>query len=194
MQWHEADPGRWKHEQAVAAALLDDLEVGIDSHGTAFLRGTFRIYSEHGHLYESAKLRIDYPPSFPARNQPPSVYLESHRDRWKNGGDSHIETDWKLCLFVPGESRIDFSQRGSLNDLFAVIHTFLFKQRIYQRRLAKSQFDGSKPEWPGEDRSHGIQGIREATRDMGGVGRNAPCPCGSGKKFKHCHMRRLEHL
>jgi len=21
------------------------------------------------------------------------------------------------------------------------------------------------------------------------VGRNAPCPCGSGKKFKHCHGR-----
>ncbi|MNU11780.1 hypothetical protein D3C72_2599030 [compost metagenome] len=20
-----------------------------------------------------------------------------------------------------------------------------------------------------------------------GVSRNAPCPCGSGKKFKHCH-------
>ena len=23
----------------------------------------------------------------------------------------------------------------------------------------------------------------------GGVARNAPCPCGSGKKFKHCHGR-----
>ena len=20
------------------------------------------------------------------------------------------------------------------------------------------------------------------------VGRNAPCPCGSGKKYKHCHL------
>ena len=25
--------------------------------------------------------------------------------------------------------------------------------------------------------------------DSGGVSRNAPCPCGSGKKFKHCHGR-----
>ena len=23
----------------------------------------------------------------------------------------------------------------------------------------------------------------------GKVGRNAPCPCGSGKKYKHCHGR-----
>ncbi|MFL5024936.1 MAG: SEC-C metal-binding domain-containing protein, partial [Microvirga sp.] len=25
------------------------------------------------------------------------------------------------------------------------------------------------------------------TRDQPKVGRNEPCPCGSGKKFKHCH-------
>ena len=25
----------------------------------------------------------------------------------------------------------------------------------------------------------------------GKVARNAPCPCGSGKKFKHCHGRTL---
>jgi preprotein translocase subunit SecA len=25
--------------------------------------------------------------------------------------------------------------------------------------------------------------------DWGKVPRNAPCPCGSGKKYKHCHGR-----
>ena len=25
--------------------------------------------------------------------------------------------------------------------------------------------------------------------EFAGVGRNAPCPCGSGKKFKMCHGR-----
>jgi preprotein translocase subunit SecA len=30
----------------------------------------------------------------------------------------------------------------------------------------------------------------EANREMfANVGRNDPCPCGSGKKFKHCHGR-----
>ncbi|MCR6655678.1 MAG: SEC-C metal-binding domain-containing protein [Opitutus sp.] len=24
-------------------------------------------------------------------------------------------------------------------------------------------------------------------RELPKVGRNDPCPCGSGKKFKHCH-------
>jgi preprotein translocase subunit SecA len=25
------------------------------------------------------------------------------------------------------------------------------------------------------------------TREQPKVGRNEPCPCGSGKKYKHCH-------
>ena len=193
MWWHDADPTRWKQEQAIALQLLDDHEAGIDENRVAFIRGTFDVCSEHGHVYETAKLRIEYPANFPARNQPPSVYLESHRDRWRNSGDSHIESDWKLCLFVPGESGIEFEAASSLNDLFAVIHTFLFKQRIYQKRLAREQITGVAAKWPGEDRSHGERGIREAIKAMGGVGRNDPCPCGSGKKYKKCHLRRFEN-
>jgi preprotein translocase subunit SecA len=29
----------------------------------------------------------------------------------------------------------------------------------------------------------------ELRRDMAKVGRNDPCPCGSGKKYKQCHLR-----
>lgn len=192
MRWHETDPDRWDQEQSIGSQLLDDFEAGIDSDQTAYIRGTFCVYSEHGHLYESAQLRIKYPITFPVRNQPPSVYLESHRDRWENTGDSHIESDWRLCLFVPGESGIDFAAPTSLNDLFAVVHTFLFKQHIYQKRLAKSLLTGEVAKWPGEDRSHGEQGIQEAIRAMGGIGRNDPCPCGNGKKYKQCHLRTIQ--
>ena len=30
-------------------------------------------------------------------------------------------------------------------------------------------------------------GVAQVTRDAPKVGRNDPCPCGSGKKYKHCH-------
>jgi uncharacterized protein YecA (UPF0149 family) len=30
----------------------------------------------------------------------------------------------------------------------------------------------------------------EQARAKGKIGRNEPCPCGSGKKFKRCHGRR----
>ncbi len=192
MCWHDANPNRWNQEQIIASDLLRDFDAGIDGSKTAFLRGILDVYSQHGHLYESVCLRIEYPMSFPARNQPPDVYLESHRDRWKNTEHSHMESTWSLCLFVPGESGIDFADPHSLNDLFAVIHTFLFKQRIYQKRLAKTLITGGVAQWPGEDRSHGEKGIREAINSMGGVGRNEPCPCGSGLKYKKCHMRKFE--
>lgn len=142
-------------------------------------------------VYETVRIRVVYPATFPIRNQSPVVYLESHRDRWKNVANSHIESDWKLCLFVPGESGIDFAEDDALKKLFGVIHTFLLKERIYQRRLAKAQRTGEIAEWPGPDRSHGVEGIREAIRDMGRAGRNDPCPCGSGLKFKKCPLGQL---
>jgi hypothetical protein len=37
----------------------------------------------------------------------------------------------------------------------------------------------SKVIWPGVD--------SVATRHVAKVGRNAPCPCGGGKKYKDCH-------
>jgi hypothetical protein len=61
-------------------------------------------------LYESVKLRFDYPPTFPARGQTPKVVLFGHWDRWRRGGDSHINADSSLCLFVPVESGIDFTK------------------------------------------------------------------------------------
>jgi preprotein translocase subunit SecA len=76
--------------------------------------------------------------------------------------------------------------------VFAVLQTFLFKERIYQKALALEEITGRKAVWPGEARSHGIAGIAEAVRDMGWVKRNDPCPCGSGRKFKSCHMGKLK--
>jgi hypothetical protein len=115
----------------------------------------------------------------------------SHRDRWRKGGDTHINTDWSLCLYVPGESGIDFGRADSLNDLFAVAQTFLFKEHLYQQSLVKEEFTGVKAVWPGEARAHGTAGIAEAVGEKGRVGRNEPCPCGSGKKFKVCCLGRL---
>ena len=193
MHWHEANSERWNQEQAIASQLLRGFDAGINERGAAFVRGIFDVYSEHGRLYESVTLRIVYPDKFPFRNQPPNAYLESHRDQWQNRGDSHIEDDWRLCLFVPCESGIDFTAPSSLNDFFAVIQTYMLKQRIYQKRLLKSLVTGEVAKWPGEDRSHGMEGIKEAIEAMGGIGRNDPCPCGNGKKWKKCHMRTMQN-
>jgi protein translocase subunit secA len=64
-----------------------------------------------------------------------------------------------------------------------------------QRRLARAmQFQHAAPEQvtapPSQQPQEGPQGptpVAQFVRDTRKVGRNEPCPCGSGKKFKHCH-------
>jgi len=67
--------------------------------------------------------------------------------------------------------------------MFAVLQTFLFKEFLYQKDLAMEAISGRKAVWPGEARSHGLAGIAEAVHDMGGVGRNEACPCGSARSL-----------
>ena len=43
------------------------------------------------------------------------------------------------------------------------------------------------PDGPRPPRTGGDDVIRQVKRDEPKVGRNDPCPCGSGKKYKHCH-------
>jgi uncharacterized protein YchJ len=43
----------------------------------------------------------------------------------------------------------------------------------------------AEPPKPG--RTGGDDVVRQVRRDEPKVGRNDPCPCGSGKKYKKCH-------
>jgi hypothetical protein len=191
MFWYEHSPNRWQSEQRVAAQLLKDVRAIVDAQGRAFLSGTYRLLSEHGHEQGEFVLRIVYPHRFPFRNQGPSVYLDSHHNEWRNGRDSHMEMDWRLCLYVPLESGINFEQSDSLFRLFECVHTFLIRERIYQRDLRREKATRVRAVWPGPDRPHGDRGLKEAMREHGTPGRNGPCVCGSGLKFKKCCMKRL---
>ena len=61
-----------------------------------------------------------------------------------------------------------------------------------EARLRQAQFQhadaggyGADEEAAEPDYQHGAQG--PIVRDGAKIGRNDPCPCGSGKKYKHCH-------
>ena len=41
----------------------------------------------------------------------------------------------------------------------------------------------------GKSDSSGSSEQKQVIRDGEKVGRNDPCPCGSGKKYKKCHMQ-----
>jgi preprotein translocase subunit SecA len=54
------------------------------------------------------------------------------------------------------------------------------KTVAYQEQLSQAGYQVVK-----KGRGKGV----ELRRDAPKVGRNDPCPCGSGKKYKHCHLR-----
>ena len=67
-----------------------------------------------------------------------------------------------------------------------------------ERRQDYSRYTAHKEEYPGQDAqrqaARSPQGERRVTQPIKAepkVGRNDPCPCGSGKKYKNCHGRGL---
>jgi len=46
---------------------------------------------------------------------------------------------------------------------------------------------GAALDTPRPPRTGGDDVVRQVKRDEPKVGRNDPCPCGSGKKYKKCH-------
>jgi uncharacterized protein YecA (UPF0149 family) len=75
-----------------------------------------------------------------------------------------------LVAFVGKERLAPFS------DTIGVLSTWYGFSEEYQR---KKQLDEKEPALP-------IQPTYTITNPMRNVGRNDPCPCGSGKKFKKC--------
>ena len=50
-------------------------------------------------------------------------------------------------------------------------------------RKGRSLVDRTRVRWAGGDDA----GVKQFKRDEPKIGRNDPCYCGSGKKFKKCH-------
>jgi hypothetical protein len=190
MEWYRRSRERWRVEQAIARQFLTEVTFGFDQERRAFIKGTFRPVLEHGHELGAYDIRIVYPSGF-LEGETPSVYLDSHHDRWNNLLDSHIEDDWRLCLFVPLESEIDFKSHESLKYLLLCLATFLFKEIIYQRDLILQTITGIPAVWPGAARSHGIEGIIEALRENPGRYWDSLCFCGSGRRFERCCWIRI---
>jgi preprotein translocase subunit SecA len=56
-----------------------------------------------------------------------------------------------------------------------------------QHQTADRQFGGVLVTSQAEKNQDRAAGVRQQRRVYNKVGRNDPCPCGSGKKYKHCH-------
>ena len=64
------------------------------------------------------------------------------------------------------------------------------RQMDVNLRASKSDFTNysSTADGPGQDKNKKTDPVRVEKK----VGRNDPCPCGSGKKYKQCHGQQME--
>jgi preprotein translocase subunit SecA len=62
-------------------------------------------------------------------------------------------------------------------------------QQVTQEGSQLSNVTYSAPDESGQAQTSADAGYlaRPSAADVPRVGRNEPCPCGSGKKYKHCH-------
>ncbi len=66
-----------------------------------------------------------------------------------------------------------------------IYHVELVPQKVQQPRNLQARHDSMQPQTLGG----GTNGKTTPVRAAKTPGRNAPCWCGSGKKYKHCHMK-----
>lgn len=65
---------------------------------------------------------------------------------------------------------------------------------IYHAQLQRVPQQQSRPMQESRARDEETRKAQPAKKNIMKIGRNEPCPCGSGKKFKNCHMGRENEL
>lgn len=119
---------------------------------------------------------------------------------------SFMAVAWGLDRFSP----LDFWQATLLATGIGLVVLYGFLHRIVGFPLPEDEGDWEEEEWDEEDwedededafvppplyrhrptlRKDPIQEMDEDSK-WANVGRNDPCPCGSGKKYKYCHGRK----
>jgi hypothetical protein len=201
--WYEKGdgPARFAREKILLAAYPTLEYVAEEETGTLRLEGSFAYDSQSG-IRDEIKVLVVFPLDYP--NHEPRAYdsdnhfphtLERHfyDDGYANG---------RCCLWLPPKSKWNASNPESIRVFLDEVAIFFERQLI---------FDATGT-WPGAEYDHGSNGYLEWMKEvlannerlveifssvLGGsvkVGRNEICPCGSGRKYKRCHLPKIEEI
>jgi len=140
------------------------------------------------------------------------VLLQIYDGSWKDHllAMDHLKSNIGLRGYAEQDPRVAFKREGSrlfgemVAGLRDKVTDMIFKVRLQAGAQAASVYqvssmvheqlsgydhlaqDMSKQPQAGE-----TQKVKQIVRETPKVGRNDPCPCGSGKKYKHCHGKGL---
>ncbi|SJL82138.1 preprotein translocase subunit SecA [Vibrio palustris] len=140
------------------------------------------------------------------RNFETSVMLQTLDTLWKEhlAAMDHLRQGIHLRGYAQKDPKQEYKResfelfQGLLEALKSDVIMVLSKVRVQEeeevermeaQRIAQAQQAASHiQEHSGSDLDEEAQTAGQpVTRDLPKVGRNEPCPCGSGKKYKHCH-------
>jgi len=170
-----------------------------DEDGQVRLEGTITLLAECG-VPKLIPVRVEFPLDYPQRE--PRAYDAA--DRFPHEANRHFYPDGRCCLWLPPETRWKAEDSEGLCHFLEEIAVFFDRQLIYDAE--------GKGIWPGEQRSHYTAGYIEYIQELlngdkhlldalaptfanrSGTGRNSPCPCGSGIKYKKCHLHIVEDI
>ncbi len=199
--WYQGKGGvRLAQDQAQISATYPDLMYHIaDEDGQVRLEGTITLLAECG-VPKLIPVRVEFPLDYPQRE--PRAYDAA--DRFPHEANRHFYPDGRCCLWLPPETRWKAEDSEGLCHFLEEIAVFFDRQLIYDAE--------GKGIWPGEQRSHYTAGYIEYIQELlngdkhlldalaptfanrSGTGRNSPCPCGSGIKYKKCHLHIVEDI
>ena len=102
---------------------------------------------------------------------------------YKREGMRMFDEMWQAV----GDRTTDLIFRIEELDEGLVGSTFVESQAIHEQAPGAGEYAGQQPGDGISTSDEKLQPIRNRGQK---VGRNEPCPCGSGKKFKNCCMRK----
>ena len=108
-----------------------------------------------------------------AQKQPKQEYKREAFELFQSLLDSVRADVTRLLMTVQVRSAEDVEESAP----HAEVQNVQYHHADYDEALGKTAGEG------GEDSAQAAQPVRAAPQ----TGRNDPCPCGSGKKYKHCH-------
>ncbi len=204
--WYERDGGaRLTSDRRLVAESYPKLTFVVnEAEERVSLEGEILLVSECGVRHEIST-RVTFPRLYPLYE--PTAYDAGDRflalDR-KPRMDRHIldNPNGQCCLWLPPRSPWNPRDPNALRHFLDELAVFFDRQLIYD----------VTGEWPGPQYGHGRKGYIEFIGEELGeardvverilplvtmevdFGRNDQCPCGSGKKFKRCHLDAIERV
>ena len=140
------------------------------------------------------------------RNFEKSVMLQTLDTLWKEhlAAMDHLRQGIHLRGYAQKNPKQEYKREsfelfeGLLDSLKSDVIAILSKVRVQQQdevermeaqRIAQAEEVArrSQAQHPSSDTPNKDDGHHPMVREERKVGRNEPCPCGSGKKYKHCH-------